>query len=63
MSETTINLVSAIASGDAVEIENSFNAAMAEKISSRLDDMRLEVAKNMFNQPEEIQQEEPTSAE
>lgn len=48
MSETVTNLINAIASGDALETENAFNAAMAEKISAKLDDMKVEVAKGMF---------------
>ena len=48
MSETVTNLIDAIASGDAVGTENAFNAAMAEKISAKLDDMRVQVAKGMF---------------
>jgi hypothetical protein len=42
------DLINAIASGSAVDTEQSFNQVMAEKISARLDDMRQEVAKNMF---------------
>ena len=50
---TTLELINAISQGDAVEIENSFNAAMAEKIAGKLDDMRVSVAKSFFNpQPE-----------
>ena len=45
---TTKNLIDAIAAGDAMEIESSFNAAMAEKISVQLDVMRQNVAQNMF---------------
>lgn len=45
---TTKTLIDAISSGDAVSIETAFNAAMAEKISSKLDTMRMDVAKNMF---------------
>lgn len=48
MSEPVINLISAIASGDALETENAFNVAMAEKISARLDALRIDVAQNMF---------------
>jgi len=48
MSETTQNLVHAIASGDALETQNTFAAAMAEKLSTRLDTMRQSVAQNMF---------------
>ena len=49
---TTLELINAIASGDAVGTENAFNASMAEKISARLDDMRINVAHRMFNAPE-----------
>ena len=48
MTGTTRDLVDAIATGDAVGIESSFNAAMAEKISVQLDVKRQEVAQNMF---------------
>jgi hypothetical protein len=46
------NLIDAIADGNAAETENSFNAAIAEKISGRLESMRQEVAQNMFKTPE-----------
>lgn len=42
------NLIVAIASGNAMETEAAFNAAMADKIAARLDDKRIEVASNMF---------------
>jgi len=45
---STKDLIDAISTGDAVGIENSFNAAMAEKISVKLDAMRQDVAQNMF---------------
>ena len=47
---STKNLVNAIISGDALEIETSFNAAMSEKISIAIDDKRQEVAQSLFNQ-------------
>ena len=50
MSESVKDLISAIATGDAVGTENAFNSAMAEKISAKLDDMRISVAQNMFKQ-------------
>lgn len=52
-------LIDAIISGSAVETEEAFNATMAEKISTRLDDMRMEVAANMFKseQVEQVQEE------
>ena len=48
---TTLELINAISRGNAVETEAAFNAAMAEKLSDKLDDMRIDVAKTMFNQP------------
>lgn len=56
MSETVQNLIQAIASGNAMDTEAAFNAAMAEKISTRLDDMRVSVAQNMFKE-KEVEQE------
>ena len=57
---TTLELINAIASGDSTATQNAFNAAMAEKISAKLDDMRIDVAKTMFNQPEEQSSETVT---
>ena len=48
------SLIDAISTGNALETEGSFNAAMAEKISSRLETMRAEVAQNMFKTPEAV---------
>jgi hypothetical protein len=48
MSETTLNLIQSIANGDAIETEQAFGAAMAEKLAVKLDDMRMSVAQNMF---------------
>lgn len=53
MNETVQNLVNAIAAGDALETQNAFAAAMAEKLSTRLDTMRAEVAQSMFTAQEE----------
>ena len=57
MNENTLNLIRAIAEGDALETEKSFQAAMAEKISAKLDDMRAQVAQNMFTTPETVAEE------
>jgi hypothetical protein len=57
---TTLELINAIASGDAVATEDAFNASMAEKISARLDDLRVRVAQNMFNA---VDQEEQTGTD
>ena len=63
MSETVQNLVQAIKAGDALETENAFANAMAEKLSTRLDDMRQSVAQSMFTQPEEVVEESYISEE
>jgi thymidine phosphorylase len=66
MNETVHNLVNAIAAGDALETQNAFAAAMAEKLSTRLDDMRAEVAQSMFagqETQEEVAEETPADAE
>lgn len=60
MSETVNNLVNAIKSKDAIGIETAFQAAMAEKISARLDDMRQDVAQRMFKSQEAEPAAEPT---
>jgi hypothetical protein len=53
MSETTLNLIQSIANGDAIETEQAFASAMAEKLSVKLDDMRMGIAQNMFNAQEQ----------
>jgi hypothetical protein len=66
MSETVQNLVQAIRAGDAIETEQAFANAMAEKLSTRLDDMRQSVAQGMFMQQTEVEAEpvaEPTTEE
>jgi len=50
----TKDLINAIDSGNAMETESSFNAAIAEKIAARLDDMRTNIAQNMFKTPEAV---------
>jgi hypothetical protein len=57
MNETVQNLVDAIASGDALGTQNAFAAAMAEKLSTRLDTMRADVAQSMFTQVTEVEAE------
>lgn len=60
MSETVNALVDAIKQKDAIGIETAFQAAMAEKISARLDDMRQDVAQRMFKTQEAEIDTEPT---
>ena len=58
MNESVIKLVDAIKSGDAISTEEAFAAAMADKLSVKIDDYRQQVAANMFNQQEEMVEEE-----
>jgi hypothetical protein len=62
---TTLELINAISQGDAVEVENAFNTAMAEKIAGKIDDLRANVAQSFFNsqQPEVSTEEPPTNEE
>lgn len=54
---TVIDLVDAMVSGDAVKTETSFAAAMAEKLTTKLDAMRQDIAQNMFVSEEETEDE------
>jgi hypothetical protein len=58
MSKTTQELVQAIMQKDALAIEAAFNLTMAEKVASKLDDMRDQVAQNMFAIAEDFVEEE-----
>lgn len=51
---STLDLINAIAKGDAVASEEAFNSAMAERIAGKLDDMRQSVAQSMFNPQEQV---------
>ena len=46
--ESIIDLITAIAEGDTIGIEDSFNTVMSYKIADRLDSMRVDVAQGMF---------------
>lgn len=58
MNETVQRLVDAIKTGDAIATENAFADAMAEKLSSKIEDLRVNIAQSMFVQPEAQVQEE-----
>lgn len=64
MTQSVKDLINAISEGDASTIDAAFNSAMAEKISARMEDMRVQVAQNMFKNPvaeettEEVAEEE-----
>ena len=51
MNENIKELVDAMLAKDASRTETAFQAAMAEKISAKLDDMRSNMAQNMFKSP------------
>lgn len=51
---TTRELIDAIASGESVKIEDSFNNIMVDKVSERLDVMRNDLSQNMFRSAEEV---------
>ena len=57
---STLDLINAIANGDAVATEQAFNSAMAEKVSAQLETMRSDIAKSMFNTQEQVA--EPAAA-
>lgn len=61
MTQGVKDLIDAIASGDSVAIETAFNTEMATRISDRLEDMRVDVARGMFAtesvKPEETSEE------
>ena len=60
MTQGVQDLIKAINSGDSSEIDTAFNAEMASRISTRLEDMRVSVAQGMFateQSAEEVQAE------
>lgn len=58
MNESVIKLVDAIQAGDAVATEEAFAAAMADKLGTKIEDLRMNIAQNMFTQQEEVVEEE-----
>lgn len=63
MSQGVLDLIQAIDSGDSVAIESAFNAEMAGRVSEKLEDMRADIAKNMFATEQVEEQEEELSEE
>jgi hypothetical protein len=47
---TSLDLINAIAAGDSEGIETHFDNLMTARIAEKLDDKRMEVAKNMFKE-------------
>ena len=50
---TTRDLVDALINGDSIEIDNNFNAIMADKVSVALDNYRAQVAQTLFTGQQE----------
>jgi len=63
MSESVRNLINAISAGSAINTEEAFNSAMAEKISVKLEAMRQDVAANMFATEEIVSEDYETISE
>ena len=63
MTQGVKDLIAAIAAGDSVAIDAAWNAEMATRISSKLDDMRVSVAKNMFATEQAVEDEDISSIE
>ena len=62
MSDSVRNLINAISVGSAIDTEEAFNSAMAEKISVKLEAMRQDVAANMFATAEAVVDENYSSS-
>jgi ATP-dependent phosphoenolpyruvate carboxykinase len=54
---STRDLIDAIATGEATEVETSFNNIMAAKVSEKLDAMRTDMAQNMFQTASQSEEE------
>jgi division protein CdvB (Snf7/Vps24/ESCRT-III family) len=48
MTQGVKDLINAIVEGDASSIDAAFNAEMANRVSAKLEDMRIRVAQNIF---------------
>jgi len=58
MTQGVQDLIKAINSGDSSEIDTAFNAEMANRISTRLEDMRVSVAQNMFALEQSVEEDQ-----
>lgn len=61
MSEHSINLMTAIESGDQEAMDAAFNAAIGAKLGDALDAKKIEVAKAIYGQSQS--EEEPSDTE
>jgi hypothetical protein len=53
MSETTENLIKAIAGGNSADAQELFNTAMVERIAEKMNTLRVATAKALFNKTAE----------
>jgi hypothetical protein len=51
------DLINAIDSGDSTTIDAAFENEMASRISTKLDDMKVNIAQNMFKSQQEVTDE------
>ena len=51
------DLINAIDSGDSTTIDAAFENEMANRISTKLDDMKVDIAQNMFKSQQEVTDE------
>jgi hypothetical protein len=58
MSENIRKLINAIEAGSTIEIEQNFEAAMAEKLSDAIEARKEAIASSLFVEPEEEAAEE-----
>ena len=58
MTQGVQDLIKAINSGDSTEIDSAFNAEMANRISTRLEDMRVSVAQGMFATEQSVEEDQ-----
>ena len=58
MTQGVQDLIKAINSGDSTDIDSAFNAEMANRISTRLEDMRVSVAQGMFATEQSVEETE-----
>lgn len=58
MTQGVQDLIKAINSGDSTEIDLAFNAEMANRISTRLEDMRVSVAQGMFATEQSVEEDQ-----
>ena len=58
MTQGVQDLIKAINSVDSTEIDSAFNAEMANRISTRLEDMRVSVAQGMFATEQSVEEDQ-----